>query len=84
MVVAADTAALNESALRQQPLARLICMPTAGAFVTLAHGISVDSFEQNMTDTPFPLKPLCACLLCIPEVSCPFSVFEMGQILGLP
>ena len=81
MVVAADTAALRKSALRQQPLARLICMPTAGAFVTLAYGISVDSFEQNMTDTP--LRACCVYQKSV-DISCPFSIFEMGQILGLP
>ncbi len=44
MVVAADTAALRKSALRQQPLACLTCMSTAGAFVTLAYGVSVSIF----------------------------------------
>ncbi len=83
MVVAADTAALKESALCQQTWADLTCISTAGAFVTLAYGTLVDPFEQSMTDAPLTQQPLCACLLCLPAVSdmsCPSSAFEMEQI----
>ena len=78
MVVAADTAAVRESALCQQPLACLTCMSTVGAFVSKARR------------THHSLSSPCVCACYVYQQpgdmncpSCPTSTFKMGQILGL-